>query len=258
MNKLLVAVFHDEAAVDAGLTALHGLHAAGDITLYATGVIRRSVNGGVRATRPLGASPVGTTAGLAVGGLIGLLGGPVGVIAGALHDYQVAGVGMDFIDEAARHLAPGMAALVAEVEEEWVIPVDNALEAVGGQLFRRSRTEAPEARFDHDIETLKCEIDELTYEAAYAGGTSKHRLQAKLLAAERRLDTAVQRAQDRVDALQQEAEVKVESLKLQLRQAKGDVRVRIEDRLKRVKGAYRARGTKLSQAWSLTKEAFAS
>ena len=50
-------------------------------------------------------------------------------------------------------------------------------------------------------------------------------------------------------------EAKAESLKLQLSQAKGDVTARIEDRMKRVKRAYHARGAKLAQAWNLTKEA---
>ncbi len=63
------------------------------------------------------------------------------------------------------------------------------------------------------------------------------------------------RAQKRVDALKQEADAKAESLKLQLSQAKGDVKARIEDRMKRVKSVYHARGAKLAQAWNLTKEA---
>jgi hypothetical protein len=39
---------------------------------------------------------------------------------------------------------------------------------------------------------------------------------------------------------------------------KGDVQSRIEDRMKRVKSAYHARGAKLAQAWSLTNEALTS
>ena len=57
--------------------------------------------------------------------------------------------------------------------------------------------------------------------------------------------------------MKQEAESKAESLKLQLSLAKGDVKTRIEDRMKRVKRTYRVRGAKLSQAWTLTKEALA-
>ena len=38
MNKMLIAVFDNETAAQAGLQALRRLHAAGDIKLYATGV----------------------------------------------------------------------------------------------------------------------------------------------------------------------------------------------------------------------------
>lgn len=266
MNKLLVAVFENEPAADAGLNALRALHAAGDITLYATGVLARDAQGVVSVKKPMDAGPTGTVTGLAVGSLIGLLGGPAGVaigattgaVAGAVRDFWVAGVGLDFIEAAIQHLQPGKVALVAEIEEEWVIPVDSALEAAGGQVLRRTRTEVAEAQFDHDIAAFKAEIKELESEASHASGAAKSQLQAKLATTKASLDGAVHRGQQRVDMLKQEAQAKAESLKLQLSQAKGDVKARIEERMKRVKSAYHARGAKLAQAWSLTKEALAA
>ena len=263
MNKLLVAVFDNETAADAGLNALRALHAAGDITLYATGVLVRDAKGAVSVRKSLDPGPTGTVTGLAVGSLIGLLGGPVGMaigavtgsVAGAVRDFWVAGVGLDFVEAATQHLQPGKVALVAEIEEEWVIPVDAALEAAGGQVFRRARSEVAEAQFDHDIAAFKAEIKELESEASHASGAAKTKLQAKLATTKASLGDAVHRGQQRVDTLKQEAEAKAASLKLQLGQAKGDVKARIEDRMKRVKSAYHARGAKLAQAWNLTKEA---
>jgi uncharacterized membrane protein len=108
MNKLLVAVFDNELAADAGLNALRALHAAGDITLYATGVLLRDAKGAVSVRKTIGTDATGAVTGLAVGSLIGLLGGPVGVavgaatgtVAGAVRDFWVAGVGLDFIEAA--------------------------------------------------------------------------------------------------------------------------------------------------------------
>ncbi len=265
MNKLLVAVFDTETAADAGLHALRNLHATGDITLYATGVLIRDASGHVIVKKTFDASAIGAATGLAVGGLIGLLGGPVGMVvgaaagtvAGAVRDFWAAGVGLDFIDEATAQLQPGRAALVAEMDEEWVIPVDTALEAAGGQVFRRSRLAAAEAQFDHDIAAFELEIRELESEAAHSSGAAKARLQAKMATAKASLDAAVHRAQIRVDTLKEEAEAKAESLRLQLSQAQGEARARVEARMKRVKHAYHTRGAKLSQAWSLTKEALA-
>jgi uncharacterized membrane protein len=266
MNKLLVSVFDSEMAAEAGLKALRSLHAAGDITLYATGVVASDAKGVVSVKKSMDPGPVGTVTGLAVGSLIGLLGGPAGIaigaltgtLVGAVRDFWVAGVGLDFIEEAAKHLQPGKVALVAEIEEEWVVPVDAALEASGGHVLRRTRTEIAEAQFDHDILAFKAEIKELESEASHAGAGALVKLQVKLAAAKHSLDGAVHRAKERGDALKQEADAKAEALKLQLNQAQGDVKVRIEDRVKRVKSAYHARGAKLSQAWSLAKEALAA
>lgn len=263
MNKLMVAVFDDEAAADAGLKALRALHAAGDITLYATGVLARDAQGALSVKEPMDAGPVGAVTGLAVGSLIGLLGGPAGMaigaatgsLFGALRDFWTAGVGLDFVEEAARQLLPGKVALVAEVEEEWVFPVDSALEAAGGKVHRRTRTEISELHFDQDIADFRAEIKALESEASHAAGAAKERLQTRLAAAQLNLDVAVRRAQQRVDALKLEADAKAESLKLQLGEVRGDVKAKIEERVKRVRSAYHARGAKLSRAWSLAKEA---
>ena len=265
MNKMLVAIFDNEMDADAGLQALRKLHAEGDITLYATGVMVKDDQGVVSVRKSMDQAPIGRATGLAVGSLIGLLGGPAGVAvraitglaAGAVRDFGIAGVGLDFIAEAEKRLQPGKVGLVAEIEEEWVIPVDAALEAVGAHVFRRTRSEVEEAQFDHDIAAFKSEIDELESEASQAGDAARTKLQAKLASARISLEGAVHRARQRVEMLKQEADAKAESLKVQLAQANGDVKIRIEDRVKRVKHAYHARGAKLSQAWTLTKEALA-
>ena len=267
MNKMLIAVFDDESAADAGLQALHRLHAEGDITLYASGVIAKDAKGVVCVKRSMDQGPIGTATGLAVGSLIGLLGGPMGVavgamagtMVGAVRDFWGAGVGLDFIEEADKHLQPGKVALVAEIEEEWVMPVDIALEGAGGRVFRCTRSEVAEGQFNHDIAAFKAEIKDLESEASQASASIKTKLQARLVEARNSLDAAVERARYWSVTLNQEADAKAESLKEQLRQTKGEVKVKvkIEDRVKRVKSGYHERGAKLSQAWALTKEALA-
>mgnify|MGYP006192895557 CR=1 FL=1 len=71
------------------------------------------------------------------------------------------------------------------------------------------------------------------------------------------LDAAVSRARQRGEAIKHEAETQAETLKDQRIDARTGAHDRIEDRLKRVKSGYHARGAKLSQAWTLTKEALA-
>lgn len=267
MNKFLLAVFNTEASAEAGLQALHHLHRAGDITLYASGVVSRDAQGHLVVHKGLNTGTDGGKAtGLAIGSLIGLLGGPVGMAigavtgtaAGALRDYWMAGVGIDFIEDAQRHLKPGKVALLAEIEEEWIVPVDVAIEAAGGQILRRGRTDVAEAQFEHDIAAFKAEIEELQAEASQARGTALARVRQRLEMAQAGLDGAVQRARAQVDTLRLEADARSASLKAQWEQTQGEVKVRIDHRMQRVKKAYHTRGAKLSRAWNLTKEALSA
>ena len=263
MNRLLVTIFDTETGADAGLRTLHALQSGGELTLYATAVIARDSKGVVTVLKSPDSGPVGAAAGLVVGSLIGLLGGPVGVgigavagtVVGAIRDFWIAGVGLDFVEEATRQLQPGKVAVLAEVEEEWTIPVDIALEAVGGIVFRRTRSEAAEAQYDQDIAAFRAEINELEFEASDASGSARTRLETRLVLSRSRLDAAVARAQQRVDLLKQEADAKSEALRLQFSEATGEARTKIADRIKRVQGAYHARGIKLAQAWTLVREA---
>ena len=125
MNKMLVVVFDSETAADAGSHALRKLHDEGDITLYAMAVIARDSTGKVSVKEAADRAVSGAGVGLAVGALVGLMAGPAGLaigavtgtLAGAIRDFWVAGVDLDFVEEAENMLLPGKVALVAEVDE---------------------------------------------------------------------------------------------------------------------------------------------
>jgi uncharacterized membrane protein len=263
MNKLMISIFDNETAANAGLHALRKLHNDGDITLYATGVVAKNAAGELSVKQADGQAPLGTGLGLAVGSLIGLLGGPAGVavgaatgaVAGAVRDFWVAGVSLDFVEEASKHLQAGKAAVVAEIEEEWVIPVDTALEKAGGIVFRRTRSDIFDEQVNHDMAALKSEISELEAELADAGGAAAIKLKTKIAAATGRLGDAAKSARERVRRIEAEAGHKADAFKAQLVQANDAVKGKVEDRVKRVKSGFHTRGAKLSRAWGLTKEA---
>jgi len=128
---MLVVLFNNEKAADAGRQALRKLHDEGDITLYATAVVARDASGKISVKEVSDRGTSGAGVGLAVGALVGLLAGPVGMavgavtgtLAGSIRDFWVAGVDLDFVEEAEKMLLPGKVTLVAEVDEEWVVPV---------------------------------------------------------------------------------------------------------------------------------------
>lgn len=263
MNKLLIAIFDNEASADAGLQALRHLHAAGDITLYGTGVVVKDAEGRVSVRAPHESGLVGTATGLAVGSVIGLLGGPVGVavgavagtVLGAVRDFWASGVALDFIEDAESNLKPGKVALVAELEEERVAPIDAALEGLGGRVSRCSRNAVAQVQFEHDMASLKSEIRELKTEAGAARGDLKTRLQGHLAQLNLQLDTLVHAAGLQVDRLKEEADTKAEALQQQWTESSAAVQRTLEERMQRVKGGYHTRGLQLAQAWNLAKEA---
>src|SRR4051794_25704007 len=83
MRKFIAVMVPSEAKAAASLRALKSLHAKGTITVYETIVIEREADGTIatkeRDTHVMRRTGIGTL----LGGLIGLFGGPAGVIIGA-------------------------------------------------------------------------------------------------------------------------------------------------------------------------------
>jgi uncharacterized membrane protein len=266
MNRMLVVVFDNESRANEGAQALRQLHADGSISLYGMGVIARDAAGHVSVKQAAAQSLNGTGVGLAVGCLIGLLGGPAGLAIGAvtgtaigaLRDYWTAGVGIDFVAEAEKALRPGKVAVVAEVEEDWVIPVDDRMEAAGGIVSRCARADVAADQFDRDIGVLKADLAGLKLEAKQAGVNAKARMDAKVASASSGAEAAVARARQRIDEVESEGAARLNALGEQMGKSTGAFKVSMEKRMAEVKGAYDARAAKLRDAWHQAREAFSA
>jgi uncharacterized membrane protein len=265
MDKIIVVVFDSESKAYDGSNALRELHAEGAITLYAMAVIAKDAGGKVTVKEAADQGPLGTGVGLVTGSLIGLLGGPAGVAIGAgagmygglLYDLATVGVGDDFLAEVGARLQPGKTAVIAEVGEDWSMPVDVRMEAAGGVVIRRGLGEVQDALIERDTEALEAEIAQMKAEHAQATGNAKAKLQAKIDAAKAKLQATHDRAKAALDATKQKMDAKINSLQEQSAKAKGDAKAKIEARNAEVRSAYKRRTDKLKQAWDLTKQALA-
>jgi uncharacterized membrane protein len=263
MDKMIVAVFDSEKEASEGLRALQGMHAEGTIVLYSTGVIAKDQSGKVTVKKDVEQGPAGAALGLATGSLLGLLGGPVGLaigaatgtMAGFLADLANAGVDVDFVEEVGRSLQPGKVAVVAEVEEQWVIPVDSRMEDLGGEVYRRSRFSVIDAQIERGVDALDADIQQMETELKSATVQVKAKLQAKLDAAKQRLESMKNQAKSRLESLKTEADAKIKLLKEQATKAQADRKAKLDKRAAEIKADFDARFSKLSQAWQRTKEA---
>ena len=261
-NKILVSVFDSERTAFEGLTALKDLHRDGDITLYASTVIAKDASGTVSVRQAADRGPIGTLTGMVTGGLVGLRGGPVGVAVGAyvggfgglMYDLFKAGVSIDFVDEVSASLTPGKAAVVADIDEMWVTPIDTRLGALGGTTFRRLHGEVIDAELVRETDAARMELEQLRAELRESSGEAKANVEGAINAQRQKLEALV----DRVDAtlVQQKAEFEARLATLREQQAKAreSQRQRIDARMDELKASHEARKAKLEEARRLAKE----
>ena len=246
MDRMLVVVFSNAQQASEGSEALRQLDYDGDIAVYDAAIVAKTPNGTATVKRSSEYGPMGTLTGLAVGSLIGLLGGPAGVavgfvggtLIGALSDSENLTVGRDFIQDAANELVPGKAALVAEIEEDEITPLDMRMEALGGHVLRRSLRELKHAENEQDLATLKLEIAQAKAEHAAARAERKAKLEARIEALNAKLKQKTDQAKARREALRRQAEAKIEVLKATVARSKQDIKAKHEQRVARAKKAY--------------------
>lgn len=221
MDRLLVVVFSNRDEAVRGSRVLRELHDKDYIEVYDSAIIAKSPKGTITVKRSTKYGPVGTLRGLAVGGLIGLLGGPVGAVLGAtggtligaLADLENVRVGTDFVQRAASELAPGKAALVAEIEEDETTLLDARMQELGGHVLRRSLRELKRVQNEQDVATLKAEIARMKVDHANARAERKAKLKTRIDTLNARLKKKTDQARTGREVLRRDAEVKIEALK---------------------------------------------
>ncbi len=210
--------------------------------------------------------PWGTAVGMLSGALVGLVGGPVGsalgmgmgAMVGGFGDLMNAGVRADFLETVTGKLKPGKAAVVAEVDEGWMAPLDTRMEALGGDVIRQWRSDFEDEQLDKEIKADEAELAALKDELKQANANSKAAVKKRLDEAHAKLEAAGKRAEARQRQLQQEIEAKQKELQSQLARSQAEIKASIEKRLAAMQADYKKRAALLKQAWSLTKEALAA
>ncbi len=264
MSKFVVVVFPDEAKAYEGVRALKELHSEGSLSLYGGAVVQRSADGKITVKERQSEGPIGTGVGALVGGMVGLFGGPVGAVIGlgagtvlgALRDLFNLGVGDDFLETVSRELAPGKSAVVAEVSEEWVTPLDVRMEALGGTVIREVRKDFIDDQIETRVGDFKAEVTQRRQERAAAKAEKmESKLKKEVSKAEDKLRATADKARRRADEFRQEAGAKLEALREQAAKVTPEARARIEERIAEMRAEQEQRVGKLEQAYQSTQDA---
>jgi len=236
---MLAVIFGDQSKAYEGTRALKELDSEGSISIHAQAVITKNPDGTISIKQAGDEFPLRTVGGTAVGSLIGLLGGPIGfgvgaaagTLVGALADVHRAGVNEDFLGEVSSLLTPGKWAVVSDISEEWMTPVDNRMETLGGEVFRCGREYVENEQRARDVADLRADIAQLKAEQAQARADQKAKLQAKIDKSQQKLQAKLQEAKQRSEQQRKEAEAKIEALERKAAKAKGEAKAAYEARI---------------------------
>jgi uncharacterized membrane protein len=149
-DNVLVVSFGEEPENDTNayqaLTDLKQLDSQGQIEIAGAAVITRDPDGRVDVKTEVGNDPyVGTASGGTIGLLLGIIGGPLGVLlggtygalVGSLFDIDDVTTTESVLGEISKQVQPTRTAVLAQVNEQSPEVIDAAMARLGGQVMRR-------------------------------------------------------------------------------------------------------------------------
>jgi uncharacterized membrane protein len=149
-DNVLVVTFgedpeNDKSAYQA-LTDLKQLDSQDQIKIAGAAVVTRDPDGRVDAKSEVGEDPyVGTASGGMIGLLVGIIGGPLGmllggatgVLVGSLFDIDEVESTESVLSEISKQVQPTRTAVLAQVNEQTPEVIDTAMARLGGEVMRR-------------------------------------------------------------------------------------------------------------------------
>lgn len=281
MEKFIAVVFDTEAAAYKGETALRDLHRNGELAVYAAAVIGKDLDGKIEVKKFEDEGPIGAAFGLILGGVVGVLGGPLalasgvavagsaasaaatGMAAGSLtggmfglyRDLWVSGIDATMLNQVSEELLPGKSCLVASVDEVWTSPLDVQMANVGGMVFRKLRVDAIDERYEADMAEFDGEIAALKEELKQSSEQTKKAINDKIAAAKAKVSETGEKIMLRIDELDRETNARLAAIEQQIDTATTATMKKFEKRKAEIQADYRERKTKLDAAMAMAKDA---
>jgi uncharacterized membrane protein len=149
-DNVLVVSFGDDPAKDTNayqaLTDLEQLDSQGQIKIADAAVVTRDHDGHIEVKSEVGNDPyLGTAGGGLIGLLLGIIGGPLGILlggtygalVGSLFDIDDAETTESVLGEISKQAQPMRTVVLAQVDEQSPEVIDAAMARLGGDVMRR-------------------------------------------------------------------------------------------------------------------------
>jgi uncharacterized membrane protein len=271
ISNFVVVILPDNASADLAATSLETLHAAGSIALFAMARLVREADGTISSCDSGPAGPLSAAVHTLAAALVQFgsgLAGSGSTLPGRslaiLAEFADLGVDVDIMEETCAAMDPGARAVVAEIGEHWLAPVDGVAAAVGAVIVRRRRTDVAAQQLNQDIKALDAELKELELEADRLGASAAFSIRSRANATRARLQGATRRAEMMLARLHDETEVKMAALHAQMERAgleldqKIGSKERIRKALAQTRSEVRRRSDVLAQSVAIARKALGS
>ncbi len=264
MNKLIVALYDDEEEALDGLEAIQDLHKKGEISLYTYAIVQRDDENRVMISQSEDENINGTTIGFISGEAIGFLATPmedvasgavVGGLSGMIDDVHNSTVDYEFTKHVSDALISGQIAVIADIYEQWAVPLDQQIRETGGIVHRRIRSEMVDEQISREVAAFRTGIAELQDDWNKSTGRMKQQIENEIEEMKVRMQDLYNKTQESLRNAQAEVETKITSLKKQLRSAKAETREKLEHRLEEIRADFEYRSNKLREAASMASQA---
>ena len=168
-RNVVVVRFNEPSKAYQALSVLKECDAKGRIALESAAVVERTPEGALQIAEGAdNLGPVGAASGSLIGMLIGVLGGPVGVmlgwgggaLIGGAFDIDRAVTSDEALTVLGRAIPPESTAVIASVAEPAVEVIDGEMAKIGGEVTRRSAADVMD-----ELEAVEAAADAAALEA---------------------------------------------------------------------------------------------
>jgi len=188
MTKVIIASFKEEAKAISALHKLIELESFGDISMYERIMVRKKANGELETLKEDSTDGWRTLTGMAVGGLIGALAGPVGFVVGLFTGTIIGGVSDaghydfegDFAKKVEAKMPVGTVLIIAEIDEDGVGFIDSSLKPFDATIIRSDVDFEFDQYVDDQIEEIDEDIADERAKLKKAIGNDKEKIEKKI------------------------------------------------------------------------------
>ncbi|MEQ9437442.1 MAG: DUF1269 domain-containing protein [Cyclobacteriaceae bacterium] len=188
MEKVIQFLVSSQEEAYQVVKTLKDLHKQEAISLAETFVLEKDQQGNVKLKDSSGAIADNTLFGVFAGGLLGLLGGPVGFLVGSstgalfgsLLDLSDTEAKQQYIQKVAAKIPNGKLLVVSHMYENWTMPIDSSLKGIAEEITRFDVDEEVERAIKTDIDVFNNVIDDTKFQLQSAIEDQKQRLRQRL------------------------------------------------------------------------------